>query len=65
MELPSPREFLLGLIISTALSLYVFWHADKRGNRKATTWGVATFLLGPLAALVYFNRYWFTRSRRR
>ena len=65
MELPSPAEFLVGLVVSTALSLYVFWHADRHGNRRATTWGVVTFLLGPLAALFYFNRYWFLRSRRR
>ncbi len=61
----SPGEFVFLLIGSTVASLYVFWHADRHGNRRATTWGVVTFLLGPLAALFYFNRYWFLRSRRR
>lgn len=57
-------QFLLVLVISAAVSMVVFAHADKHGNRHATAWGIATFLALGIAVPLYFIRYWL-RTRRR
>jgi hypothetical protein len=61
---PSPATFFLGVAISAALSMAVFAHANKRGNKRATAWGVVTFLIWP-TAIVYLIRYWMSKSGRR
>jgi Na+/H+ antiporter NhaD/arsenite permease-like protein len=55
-------EFVVALILATALAMIVFSHADRNGNQRATAWGVATFFFGIFAVAVYFARHW---SRRR
>jgi hypothetical protein len=57
-------QFLVVLVISAAVSMAVFAHADRRGNRHATAWGIATFLALGVAVPLYFIRYWL-RTRRR
>jgi hypothetical protein len=57
-------QFLLVLLLSAAVSMAVFAHADRRGNRHATAWGIATFLALGIAVPLYFIRYW-ARTRRR
>jgi hypothetical protein len=57
-------QFVIVLVISAAASMGVFAHADKRGNRHATAWGIATFLALGVAVPLYFIRYWL-RTRRR
>jgi hypothetical protein len=57
-------QFLLVLVLSAAVSMAVFAHADRRGNRHATAWGIATFLALGIAVPLYFIRYW-ARTRRR
>jgi hypothetical protein len=58
-------QFLVVVSLSAAASLAVFAHADKRGNKHATAWGVATFLVLGVAVPLYFIRYWLrTRARR-
>jgi hypothetical protein len=57
-------QFLLVLVISAAMSMVVFAHADKHGNKHATAWGIATFLALGIAVPLYFVRYWL-RTRRR
>jgi hypothetical protein len=57
-------QFLVVLVISAAVSMVVFAHADKHGNRHATAWGIATFLALGVAVPLYFIRYWL-RTRRR
>jgi hypothetical protein len=57
-------QFVIVLVISAAASMAVFAHAEKRGNKHATAWGVATFLALGIAVPLYFIRYWF-RTRRR
>jgi hypothetical protein len=57
-------QFLAVVSISAAGSLAVFAHADRRGNKHATAWGVATFLALGVAVPLYFIRYWL-RTRRR
>jgi hypothetical protein len=58
-------QFLAVVSISAAASLAVFAHADKRGNRHATAWGVATFLALGVAVPLYFMRYWLRARGRR
>jgi hypothetical protein len=58
-------QFLLVVSLSAAASLAVFAHAEKHGNRHATAWGIATFLVLGVAVPLYFIRYWLrTRVRR-
>jgi glycerol uptake facilitator-like aquaporin len=56
-------QFFLVLVVSAAVSMAVFAHADKRGNKHATAWGIATFLALGVAVPLYFIRYWL-RTRR-
>ena len=57
-------QFLVVLVLSAGVSMAVFAHADKRGNKHATAWGIATFLAAGIAVPLYFIRYWL-RTRRR
>jgi hypothetical protein len=56
-------EFLVVLVLAAALSMAVFAHADRRGNKHATAWGIATFLMAGVAVPLYFIRHWL-RNRR-
>ena len=51
-------EFVFALVLATVLSLLVFRHAERHGNRRATAWGVVTFFFGVFAVAVYFARYY-------
>jgi hypothetical protein len=51
-------EFLVIVVIDAALAMLIFRHADRRGNRHATAWGVFTFLAMGIAIPLYFIRYW-------
>jgi hypothetical protein len=57
-------QFIVVLVLSAGVSMAVFAHADKRGNKHATAWGIATFLALGVAVPLYFIRYWL-RTRRR
>jgi hypothetical protein len=57
-------QFLVVVSLSAAASLGVFAHADRRGNKHATAWGIATFLALGVAVPLYFIRHWL-RTRRR
>ena len=60
----STGEFLFVLVMATILSLVVFTHAERHGNRRATAWGITTFFFGFLGVAVYFTRHW-ARQRAR
>jgi hypothetical protein len=55
-------EFLVAVVVDAVLATLIFRHADRRGNRHATAWGVFTFLAMGIAIPLYFIRYW-TRPR--
>ncbi len=57
--------FLVAVLIAAGLATFVFWHADRHGNRHATAWGVLTFLAALIALPVYFLTYWLSRRRDR
>ena len=48
-------------MLATLLSLLVYGHAERHGNRRATAWGVATFFFGFFAVAFYFGRYYLRR----
>ena len=58
-----PGAFIVSVVIAAALAMAVFGHANKRGDKHATAWGVATFLFAGIAVPVYLIRYWFSRRR--
>jgi hypothetical protein len=60
---PSPGEFVASVVLSTAVSMLIYWHASRHGSKHATAWGVATFLALPLMAPIYFIHYYATRRR--
>ena len=60
----SLARFLVYLLVSSLSSTLVFWHANKRHNRRATTWAVCTFLAPGLVGTLYFFLYWW-RTRRK
>jgi hypothetical protein len=49
----SAGEFIVVVAVAAGLSMAVFWHADRRGSRHATLWGVLTFLAAGLVVPVY------------
>jgi len=59
----SPGAFILTLILSALISMAVFWHASKNGNKHATAWGIATFLFAGIILPVYVIYFLVTRRR--
>jgi Flp pilus assembly protein TadB len=51
-------EFLIAWAIDTGAAIAVFLHANKRGSRHATAWGIGVFL-----ALIVFLPAYLLRSR--
>jgi hypothetical protein len=45
--------FLIAWTIATAAAILVFLHANKRGSRHSTAWGISVFLALGLALPVY------------
>lgn len=56
-------EFGFAIALAALLAMGVFHHASKHGSRRATAWGVATFLVAGVVVPVYFIRYWLMRRR--
>ena len=61
---PDPVTFVLGVALAAAISMGVFAHATKHGNRHATAWGIATFLIAGIAVPAYFVIFWMRRRAR-
>ena len=61
MSLP---EFLVALAIAICLSLALFAHADRNGNKHATAWGIGAFLLAGVVVPVYVILTWSRRRKR-
>ena len=57
------REFAFALVLATVLSLVVFAHAERHGNKRATAWGIATFFFGVFSVAVYFTRHYLRRVK--
>jgi hypothetical protein len=57
-------EFFVAVVLAAVLAMLIFRHADRRGNRHATAWGVFTFLAAGIAIPIYFLNYWLNNKRR-
>ena len=57
----TPAQFLLGVAVAALLAMAIFAHASRHGSKRATAWGVATFLAAGVVVPVYFIRYYLTR----
>ena len=56
-------QFAIAVAIAAGLAMWVFWHASKHGSKRATAWGVATFLAVGIVLPAYFIHYYVTRRR--
>ena len=61
----SPGEFVIVVMIAAGLSMAVFRHAERRGSRHATAWGVGVFLLAGIVVPLYVLHAWLDGRRRR
>ena len=59
----SPGAFILSVAIAAGLAMAVFSHASKNGNKRATAWGIATFLFAGIILPVYVIYFLVTRRR--
>jgi predicted PurR-regulated permease PerM len=57
-------QLVLAIIVGVVISLAVFAHASKHGNKHPTAWGVLVFLF-PAAVVAYLVYYYLTRRPRR
>ena len=48
------QTFLIAWAIDTTAALLIFLHANRRGSRHATAWGVSVFFALGLALPIYF-----------
>jgi hypothetical protein len=46
--------FLTAWAIDTAAAIFIFMHANKRGSRHATAWGISVFFALAVAVPAYF-----------
>jgi hypothetical protein len=58
-------EFLVAWAIDTAAAIAVFLHANKRGSRHATAWGIGVFLFLIVALPAYLIRSSYLRRKTR
>jgi hypothetical protein len=56
--LPDPVSFVIAVVIAAGISMALFRHAEKHGNKHATAWGIGAFLAAGVVVPVYFLRYW-------
>lgn len=64
MQPLTPAQFFVALALGVGAALLVFRDAEKRGNKRATAWGIAAFLASGVVVPVYFVRVWL-RNRAR
>ena len=56
-------QFLIAVILAAGIATWVFWHASKHGSKRATAWGVLTFLAVGIVLPIYIVHYYVTRRR--
>lgn len=52
----STGQGLLAILLAASLAIAVFVHADRRGNKHATAWGIGVFLLAIVFLPLYILR---------
>ena len=58
MTVPNTSTFLVLWAIWTVSATLVFLHANKRGSKHATAWGLGVFWFFPIALPVYVFHSW-------
>ncbi len=56
-------QFLIAVLLAAGIAMWVFWHASKHGSKRATAWGVLTFLAVGIVLPIYIIHYYATRRR--
>jgi hypothetical protein len=59
----STPEFLVAYAIATAAGIAVFLHADRRGSKHTTAWGIGVFLFAAVVLPIYVIHVRRTRTR--
>jgi hypothetical protein len=54
----SPTNIIIAWGIASGAALLVFLHADKRGSKHATAWGLGVFLALAFVLPVYLFHSW-------
>lgn len=60
----STGEFVVAWGLAALVSAAVFLHADRRGSRHATAWGIFVFLFLGVGLPAYAIHAWSLRRRR-
>jgi hypothetical protein len=58
-------QFFLAWLVAGAVSILVFLHASRHGNRHATAWGAGVFLFMIVFLPLYVIRYRASKQGRR
>jgi glucose uptake protein GlcU len=61
VTLPSTPAFLAAWSVWSVGAILVFLHANKRGSKHATAWGLGVFLLFAIMLPVYVFHSWRTK----
>ena len=56
-------QFLIAVVLAAGIAMWVFWHASKHGSKRATAWGILTFLAVGIVLPIYLIHYYATRRR--
>jgi hypothetical protein len=54
----STNQIVFAWAVATGAALIVFLHANKRGSKHATAWGISVFLFLAIALPVYAFHSW-------
>jgi hypothetical protein len=60
----SNAEFLVAYAIAASAGIAVFLHADKRGSKHTTAWGIGVFLCLAVVLPIYVIHVRRTRASR-
>ena len=58
----STANIVVAWAIASGTALFVFLHANKRGSKHATAWGIGVFLFLAIVLPVYVFHSWRTKT---
>jgi hypothetical protein len=58
----STANIVFAWAVASSVALLVFLHANKRGSKHATAWGISVFLFLAIALPVYVIHSWRTKT---
>jgi hypothetical protein len=57
-------DFVIAWAVDTTAAVAVFLHANRRGSKRATAWGIGVFLVLIVFLPAYLVHAWTLRRRR-